>query len=208
LFYPDKLIPLRQIKTYKSMEYKICNLKGFEGLYHIYENGDIYSIRKRKLLNKQRNGTYYVYIYVTLQGHNKQILRTSVHRLVAHHFICPEPERNPFLGRYEVNHIDMNKENNHYTNLEWITHSKNMLNARGLKPNWSKGVGTGRKPGEEARHKMSEAKKKKVLLFNDNQEFILDSIGESANYLKVGLRTFSRYANTCKTLNGFKIKLL
>ena len=46
-----------------------------------------------------------------------------VHRLVAETWLT-KPN-----GKYEVNHIDHNKENNDYTNLEWVTRSENMRDA-------------------------------------------------------------------------------
>lgn len=35
-----------------------------------------------------------------------------------------------FNGMYEVNHIDLDKGNNKYTNLEWVTHSQNQKHQR------------------------------------------------------------------------------
>jgi hypothetical protein len=50
-----------------------------------------------------------------------------IHRLVAEQFI-PNPE-----GKPTVNHKDGDKKNNHWTNLEWMTHSENCKHASDLK---------------------------------------------------------------------------
>jgi len=43
------------------------------------------------------------------------------HRIIAEKFV-PNPKELP-----EVNHIDGDKLNNHYTNLEWVSHQDNVL---------------------------------------------------------------------------------
>lgn len=48
----------------------------------------------------------------------------NIHRLVAETFI-PNPN-----GYKEVDHIDHNKQNNHVSNLRWVTHSENMKNKK------------------------------------------------------------------------------
>ena len=45
-----------------------------------------------------------------------------LHRVVAELFI-PNPENKP-----EIDHIDGNRFNNHYTNLQWVTHQENLNN--------------------------------------------------------------------------------
>ena len=65
---------------------------------------------------------------------NKHIKHLKIHRAVAIAFI-----ENPD-NKIEVNHIDGNKQNNHVSNLEWVTAKENMIHAftTGLKkPNIS-----------------------------------------------------------------------
>jgi len=100
---------------------------GFEGLYRVSEYGEIES---QGAYIKSRNGkhvnahptTTSNYLYVKLWKGNK-MFNCSVHRLVAAAFV-DNPEGKPI-----VNHKDGNKRNNHYSNLEWVTHSENHKHA-------------------------------------------------------------------------------
>lgn len=98
-------------------------IKNFEE-YYITDTGEVYSYKNKKRVKKgwrklkptkNRNG----YLYVTLVcGEDKR--RVDVHRLVAEYF-CE--------GYFEgavVNHIDADKQNNYYKNLEWITQKENV----------------------------------------------------------------------------------
>src|SRR5690606_3541376 len=44
----------------------------------------------------------------------------AIHRLVAMAYV-PNPNNKP-----EVDHIDNDPDNNHYTNLQWVTHQENI----------------------------------------------------------------------------------
>lgn len=79
------------------------------------------------LLNKKTNRYYKGtlrggYLYYDLRWNNKKYSYTA-HRLVALNFI-PNTNNLPV-----VNHIDGNKQNNHYSNLEWVTYSENNRHA-------------------------------------------------------------------------------
>lgn len=85
--------------------------------YQVTKTGDV--VRNSRVLKTTiRNG----YKSVCLSIDN--IKQTHyVHRLVAETYI-PNPHNLPC-----VNHIDGNKENNHVSNLEWVTHKENSQHA-------------------------------------------------------------------------------
>ncbi len=98
-------------------------VKNYEGLYEITEAEQVRSLQKRNYHNilSQRidRAGYY-----TVRLSKKGVSSTEyVHRLLAETFI-PNP-----LNKPEVNHKDLNKLNNSLENLEWVTHSENMLHA-------------------------------------------------------------------------------
>lgn len=87
--------------------------------YKIYENGEIYSEYKKKMLSQwDANG----YKQCTIK-HDGKFKTRYVHIIVAENFI-PNKESKPC-----VNHKDGNKSNNHWTNLEWCTHKENTSHA-------------------------------------------------------------------------------
>jgi hypothetical protein len=102
---------------------------GYEGLYQVSNLGRIKSLPKydrkgrfhpEQLKAQVNNGGGY--LVVNLKHNGCQKMRT-VHRLVAEAFL-DNPNKYPV-----VNHIDGNKKNNCLTNLEFCTHSSNMLHA-------------------------------------------------------------------------------
>jgi len=112
---------------------KSVSIKGFEGMYEVYEDGDIKSIKRKvlaingslnsrggRILSPADNGNGYK--FVQLWKENKPY-RRYVHVLVAEAFI-PNPNNKP-----HVNHKDTNKANNHVNNLEWVTDNENMIHS-------------------------------------------------------------------------------
>ena len=93
------------------------DIEGYEGLYKISNHGEVWSERKQGLLKKGKSATGY---YKVVLYKNKKHKNFDIHRLVAINFI-----NNP-LEKPCVNHMDENKTNNHYSNLEWCTYKENM----------------------------------------------------------------------------------
>jgi len=68
---------------------------------------------------------WFGYLRVGLMLNAKQIFK-PVHSLVLETFIGPRPEK------HQCNHKDGNKQNNHISNLEWVTPSLNQKHAYDL----------------------------------------------------------------------------
>ena len=113
------------------------DIEGYEGLYQVSDLGAIRALG-RTVMNKNGVPQRYhgkqlkfdvsdmgcsKYYRVTLSKLNKTE-RFLVHRLVAAAFI-PNPSVKEF-----INHIDNNGEHNWVGNLEWVTHSENMIHSQ------------------------------------------------------------------------------
>jgi len=97
-------------------EERVELIKGFED-YLISDFGRVYSFKNEGEIKELRPGEAGGYFFVILckNGIKKKF---KIHRLVGIYFI-PNPNNLP-----TINHIDMNKQNNHFTNLEWCSHSE------------------------------------------------------------------------------------
>lgn len=82
--------------------------------YFVSEDGKIF--RNGKELSPSITNKGYKTYRGTINKNRKHI---SIHRAVAELYI-PNPNNLP-----QVNHIDGNKLNNHYTNLEWMSNRQN-----------------------------------------------------------------------------------
>lgn len=88
--------------------------------YLISNYGRIRSLKRKskgKILSNNLNKCGYYIINLFNKGKSRT---KRIHRLVAEHFV---PGQHPNL---EVDHIDGNPLNNHYSNLQWITHKENV----------------------------------------------------------------------------------
>lgn len=103
------------------------SIAGYEGRYSVSNTGRVYSTPKdgkpSKFLlpsTQEKNHTSYHSVALSKEG---TVTTKSIHRLVAEAFL-PNPENKPY-----INHIDNNGTNNNVNNLEWVTHSENMLHS-------------------------------------------------------------------------------
>ena len=88
----------------------IKDIKGYEGLYAITPEGEVWSYKRKKFLTPIDNGDGYLIVALYKDRQRKWY---SLHRLVADAYI-PNPDNLP-----QVNHKDENKTNNCLQNLEW-----------------------------------------------------------------------------------------
>lgn len=85
--------------------------------YLVSSTGKIYRKGKTKPLKNEMTNSGYYRVTLSIDG---KVSRYSVHRLVAETYYG-------YPGKdYVVNHIDHDRTNNDWRNLEWVTQSENM----------------------------------------------------------------------------------
>lgn len=166
-------------------------VKGYEGIYSVSNLGRVYS-RPRKILDNtsiyrkikgrvlkqsfDKNG--YVIVSLSINGSSSP---KKVHILVATAFVA-----NPF-NKEEVNHIDLNKQNNYDDNLEWNTKAENIAHAYKNKAHAN-------------RIRLSS---KPVLVFKNNKQInSFPSIAATSRGLDIPSSTISEYLKSNRLLYG------
>jgi hypothetical protein len=104
-YYVDEFSNVYRAIKHKPKEYKMNNKHFIDGQWY------------KKLTPNNRNTKKYWKIELT--GKESERIHISIHRLSAKAFI-PNP-----LNLPQVNHIDGNKNNNHISNLEWVSNTSN-----------------------------------------------------------------------------------
>lgn len=103
------------------------DIPDFDNLYQISSWGRVKSLRSgsgcefEQILLPRK--TYKGYLTVSACINGARTRNRLIHRLVAKAFL-ENPENKP-----QVNHKDLNKENNNLSNLEWVTHMENIAHA-------------------------------------------------------------------------------
>lgn len=143
---------------------------GYEGLYEVSDWGNVRN-RYSKVLKAGNNGNGYCYVCLCKNGSKNN---NYVHRLVAEAFI-PNPDNLP-----EVNHIDENKSNNAYCNLEWCDRKYNLE----YSSVHEKVTETKRKPVYQYTLDDKLVKKWDSMMECEKYGFLASSIGKCANNIK------------------------
>ena len=118
------------------------DIPGYEGHYQVSNSGKVFSLKMEIELKPNIIRSGYKMVRLSKHGWARDYL---VHRLVAMCFV-----NNPKNNRV-VNHLDGNKTNNYFLNLEWCTDSENQLHAIRT------GLRVPKSREEHPQHKLSEA---------------------------------------------------
>ena len=172
------------------------DILAIEKNYRIEEDGAVWSCRKNKYIKPIYNTAGYLYVSITIGNEHYKMI--AVHRLVATKYIgqCPP--------KLETSHKDGSRTNNHYTNLEYLTHQQNIL--KSYKEHGRIGVANHypRMPfSDVTKALMSDAKKKRVRHTHNGIETIYNSIDDASR----SLNTYRKKVYRCIYSNiAFKDK--
>lgn len=108
------------MSDFYTQENDFIPVRGYEHEYKIANDGRILSLLTDAYVHTTEDKHGYLIVKLYKDGHRAT---KRVHVLVAEHFV-PNPDNLPV-----VNHIDGNKKNPYYTNLEWCTYSENTKHA-------------------------------------------------------------------------------
>jgi hypothetical protein len=155
-------------------QYKPVNYEQFGDYYEISNYGNVRNISTQKAIKLWSNNGY-----MTVRFTKPKIFQATVSRMVAFTFIGV-----PSIIENTVNHIDENKQNNYYKNLEWITQKENI-----------------QKSSKDTSHK----KRIVQMDLDGNVLNIFNTINEAAKTVGVDRTTVSKViVGVNQTAGGFK----
>lgn len=153
------------------------DIKNFEGLYAVNEDGQVWSYRSNKFLKPYGDTKGYLKVSLHKDG---TCYRKRVHRLVLETF-------NPVEGMemLDCNHINEEKHDNRLCNLNWLDHKTNV--------NWGTGI-------ERSAYKRG----KPVAQYNTNDELIENykTISEASRVTGISASRISKVCNNKANLAG------
>lgn len=155
--------------TNSNLEFR--KIKSLNFLYEVNENGTILrnvkSKKQIKIKLDMHHSDYGYYVaFVRFKG---KPTRVMIHKVVAECWLGEKPDG------LEIDHIDRNAHNNHFTNLRYVTKSKQMKNR-----NYTNISATGSKNLENARR----LRMKPVKLLKTDFEQVFESYAECARFLE------------------------
>lgn len=180
-------------------------IPGYEKLYKVSSVGDIFSIRRNRILKPKHSKQGYLRVTLCDSEHNHKTI--GVHRLVALTFI-PNP-----LNKPTVNHINENKLDNRVENLEWATTAEQ--NAHGTRTqramrntDWGKRTMKIDYATVAQKHNYQSplmCNRKKTIVHKDGVALgVFDSQRSAAKYTKVSTSKVSACVNgLIKSSHGF-----
>ena len=166
--------------------------------YIIYEDGRVYSRSLGRFLKPSATFPYgYYQIFLTADDGFR--FPWKLHRLVLIAFVGPPPKYK------ECHHKDHDKANNHLSNLEWVTHSKNMLEAYNM----------GRVEYFERRERNKRSRTtlqmrvssnvKPVLACRGDEELEFHSVADCLEHIGTYRRRFNRAISDGILLDGWDV---
>lgn len=182
-------------------------VKGYENLYEISSNGEIYSLTKRVILRTHIGCHGYAEVRMKKNG---KVKHKTIHRLLALNFI-PNPLNKPC-----IDHIDGNKLNNSLDNLRWCSHKENSNNPHCLKlfsESAARAWKNGRKMSEDAIRKRNESHYKPINQYSRDGKFIktwrsIKDAAISLNLHATSISSVCRGNTRSKTVGGYIFKYL
>ncbi len=142
------------------------DVEGYNGDYLISNHGRIYSEKSKIYLKTAVSKKGYVHSCLCFNGKQRTF---TVHKLVGIHFLY-KPD-----WADQINHLDRNKMNNHYSNLEWTNNKLNIAHA------FKTGVPSANRKGERnSMSKLSEDEIREIIILKNNKikgKFIAEKFG-------------------------------
>lgn len=182
-----------------KVKYEISTYPGIKpNSYIIGSDGSLYSLLRNRFnsLRLDKDGYYQVKVVTDRpDGKRRQI---PIHRIVAWEY-CDGYDKS--IGRDVVNHIDSDRTNNDYKNLEWVTPKENSIHAvkYGLA-----GISNKRKLTDEQVHmicKMLEEGKTVSEVFRRMTNLQLKKENPNFYSLIVGIKSKGFYKNISSMYN-------